>query len=152
MNASKKERNQRLIICRHPITRFRFYKVDICDREKIEEIFEEEKPEIAAFRRMNGVIRCLSDTEKRYELAGDDEAFALALLKKDGVIGRTQVYQEGDRIRIAEGAFEGLESRILKVDRRHTRMQIEIPFNRQMIKTWVEYEIVEPIRKTEEIL
>ncbi len=114
--------------------------------------FEEEKPEITAFRRMNGVIRCLSDTEKRYELAGDDEAFALALLKKDGVIGRTQVYQEGDRIRIAEGAFEGVESRILKVDRRHTRMQIEIPFNRQMIKTWVEYEIVEPVRKTEEIL
>ncbi len=106
--------------------------------------FETEKQEGPAFRRLNGVIRCLSDTEKRYELTGDDEAFALALLKKDGVLGKTRVYQEGDRIRIAEGAFEGLESRILKVDHRHSRMQIEIPFNKQMIKTWVEYEIVEP--------
>ena len=47
-------------------------------------------------------------------------------------------------IRIAGGAFEGVSARILKVERRLSRMQIEIPFARQQVKTWVEYEIVEP--------
>ena len=42
------------------------------------------------------------------------------------------------------GAFSGVTARILKVERRLSRMQIEIPFARQLVKTWVEYEIVEP--------
>ena len=33
---------------------------------------------------------------------------------------------------------------ILKVDRRASRMQIEIPFARRIVKTWVEYEIISP--------
>ena len=66
------------------------------------------------------------------------------LLEKDGVIGKTQVDQEGQIIRIAGGVFEGVTAKILKVERRLSRMQIEIPFARQLVKTWVEYEIVEP--------
>ncbi len=66
--------------------------------------------------------------EKQYELTGSDEAFALMLLRQNGIIGKTQVYQEGQMIRICEGAYEGIETRILKVNRRNMRMQIEIPF------------------------
>jgi len=109
--------------------------------------FEDEKPNISQFWGMNGVIKCLSGKDeeyKRYELSGSDEAFAMTILQHDGVIGKTQVYQEGDRIRIRSGVFEGLATRILKVDRRSSRMQIEIPFANQLIKTWVEYEIVAP--------
>ena len=58
-------------------------------------------------------------------------------------IKKTEVYQEGDRIRIREGVFEGLSTSILKVDRRCKRMLIEIPLIRQPVRTWVEYEIVE---------
>ena len=112
--------------------------------------FEEEKPSISQFRMMNGVIKCLSDTDKHYELTGADETFALSLLQHDGVLGKTRVYQEGDRIRICAGVFDGMQTRILKVDRRNTRMQIEIPFAKQMIKTWVEYEIIEPDSASDE--
>lgn len=104
---------------------------------------EDDKPTITELWRMHGVIRCLSDSDRNYELKGNDEAFALTLLKSDGVIGKTQVYREGDRIRICDGAFEGLETRIVKVDHRGSRMMIEIPFAKQLVRTWVEYEIVE---------
>ena len=107
-------------------------------------LYSEDQPlDITVLRRIPGIIRCLQDQEKRYELSGSDEQFALMLLKKDGVIGKTKVYQEGQMIRICEGVYEGVETKILKVNRRNMRMQIEIPFASQKIKTWVEYEMVE---------
>ena len=48
---------------------------------------------------MDSVLRCLRDSAGRYELTGNDEEFALMLLEKNGIIGKTMVYQEGDRIR-----------------------------------------------------
>ena len=95
-------------------------------------------------RNIPGVIRCLSDQEHRYILQGSDEAFALMLLEKDGIIGKTRVYQEGEMIRICEGAFAGVETKILKVNRRNMRMLIQIPFANMQISTWVEYEMVKP--------
>lgn len=105
--------------------------------------FDEEYPEVTHFRRIYGVIRCLRDTSRQYPLCGNSKAFAEMLLQQDGQIGKTPVYEEGQRIRICEGAFAGLESTILKVDRRASRMQVEIPFAGRNVKTWLEYEIVE---------
>lgn len=104
--------------------------------------FENAPLDIASLRSIQGIIRCLSSTDKQFELSGSDEAFALMLLQKDGVIGKTPVYQEGQMIRICEGAYEGVETKILKVNRRNMRMQIEIPFAGRQVRTWVEYEIV----------
>ena len=111
-------------------------------------LFTEEKiPNPASLTMMQDVNRCLRDSSQRYELSGNDEQFALMLLRKDGVIGKTPVYQEGDCIRIREGAFAGLETRILKVERRASRMLVEIPFADQAVRTWLEYEIVENLEK-----
>ena len=95
-------------------------------------------------RKIHGVIRCLSAGERNFELRGDDRQFALMLLEKDGVIGKTKVCEEGQMIRLQQGAFAGVQARILKVNRRNSRMLIEIPFVHQNVKTWVEYELVEP--------
>ena len=102
--------------------------------------------DIRALRAVPGVIRCLSTTDGQFELSGGDERFALMLLEKGGVIGKTQVYEEGQRIRICDGAYRGLETKILRVDRRNHRMQIEIPFASRAVRTWVEYELVEEAR------
>ena len=99
--------------------------------------------DISSMRRLRGVIRCLCSPDKQYELSGKDEQFALMLLQHQGRIGKTQVYEEGQRIRIREGVYEGLETKILKVNRQKQRMQIEIPFAQMYIRTWVEFEIVE---------
>lgn len=109
-------------------------------------LYKEDAPaDIALLRSIEGVVKCLSDMDRQYELTGADEAFALMLLRKNGVIGKTQVYQEGQMIRIREGAYEGVETKILKVNRRNMRMQIELPFAGRAVKTWVEYEIVKAV-------
>ena len=113
--------------------------------------FEEEWLDISRLRAIDGVIRCLRDQDKRYALSGGDEQFALMLLEKDGVIGKTKVYQEGQLIRLCEGAYKGVETRILKVNRRNMRMQIEIPFAGHSVKTWVEYEVVEEAEAGEDV-
>lgn len=106
-------------------------------------LYAEDGPlDISRVRSIQGVIRCLCTSDGQYELTGSDEQFALMLLKNHGVIGKTQVYEEGQRIRICEGAFEGLETKILKVDRQKKRMQIEIPFANMPVKTWVEFDLV----------
>ena len=93
-------------------------------------------------RFVDGVIRPLSGNNG-YELGGSDEQFALMLLSKDGVIGRTNVYTKGQTVRICEGAFENTKVDILKVDHRNHRIQIQMRFADQIIKTWVNYEMVE---------
>ena len=98
-------------------------------------------------RYLPGVLRCLRTKEESFELSGNDEAFAMMLLRQDGVIGKTLVYEENQKISLTEGAFSGLEAKILKVDHRAHRMQIEIPFAKQLVKTWVEYAIVTPAEK-----
>ena len=98
--------------------------------------------DIRRVQSIEGVIRCLCSSDKRYELQGSDEQFAMLLLHKNGVIGKTKVYEAGQRIRVCEGAYEGLETRILKVNRQKGRMQIEIPFANMPVRTWVEFEIV----------
>ena len=105
--------------------------------------FEEEKAKPYQYYLIDGVIRCLRDSSGQYELTGPDRDFALMLLEKDGVIGKTEVYEEGDRIRIREGAFLNVETQILKVDRRSHRIQIELPFAGRPVRTWVEYEMIE---------
>ena len=104
---------------------------------------ERELLDIRRVQAIRGVIRCLCTADKKYELSGSDERFALMLLQKNGVLGKTKVYEEGQRIRVCEGAYEGIETRILKVNRQKSRMQIDIPFANRHIRTWVEFEIVE---------
>ena len=107
-------------------------------------VYTEDVPlDISFVRTVDGVIRCLCDGDRQYELTGNDEQFALMILRMNGRIGRTKVYREGQMIRICKGAYEGLETKILRVSPRNGRMQIEIPFANMNIKTWVEYEVVE---------
>ena len=97
-----------------------------------------------ALTSMQDVIRCLRTTDRKYELQGQDEAFTLLLRLKGGTLGKTQVYREGDRVRIRDGAFEGVQAEITRLDRRNHRMKIEIPFAGRKVSTWLEYEMTEP--------
>ena len=112
-------------------------------------LYAEEKLEVSKMWLIDGVIRVLRNSDANeehrgtYELKGSDEAFALMLFEKDGRFGRTKVYEEGQVIKLRDSAFRGLETTILKVDRRNERMEIEIPFAGRTIRTWVGYEVVE---------
>lgn len=105
-------------------------------------LYSEEPLEISNCQRTQGVVRCLRDGEGAYELQGKDEEFALFLLEKKGIIGKTQVTEKDGILEIGPKSFGGANVMITKVDRRNTWMQIEIRFLRQIIRTWIEYEIV----------
>ncbi len=104
--------------------------------------FFEEYPDVSHFNAISGVIRCLSDTSRKYTMTDRDKQFALMLLERNGLIGKTKVYEKNGRIHLSEGAFSGLDAAILKVDHRASRMLVEISLAEQPVKTWLEYEIV----------
>ena len=98
---------------------------------------------VQLFRQFEGVLRVLGKKEENYVLQGEDDRFAQSLLAMNGEIGRTKVYQEGQIIHLTDQAFGGVNAKILKVNRRNGRMQVEVPFAGNLVKTWVEYEMVE---------
>ncbi len=104
---------------------------------------EERLEEFYPLRRLDGVLRILGNRDDGYALNGADRQFALVLLSLGGVIGKTPVYEEGQTIRLADRAFAGIEVKILKVNHRNKRLQIELPFADTLVKTWIEYEMVE---------
>ena len=105
-------------------------------------LYSEELLEMSRVRQIPGVIRCLRSSDENYHLAGADDAFAGYILEARGIIGKTRVLEKDHRLELGPEAFGGAKVSILKVDRRAQRMQIEIRFARQMIRTWIEYEIV----------
>lgn len=104
---------------------------------------EEPWEKVGTLWRLKGIHRILGEREDGYALQGTDERFALALLKLGGTLGKTPVYEVGQRIHLADEAFAGVEAKILKVNHRNHRLQIELPFADTLVKTWVEYEMIE---------
>lgn len=92
--------------------------------------------------RLDRIIRCMRDTSMEYRLHGADEEFALMILRKGGIIGKTEVTETDGRFTITDETFQGVPVEILKVDRRNKRMKIEMRFAGNRVQTWVEYEIV----------
>ena len=105
--------------------------------------FEEPVPFPQELKKVDRIIHCLRDTDQTYELQGDDEQFALMLLEKNGVIGKTKVKETNGRLEITDETFQTTKAQILKVDHRNHRMKIEILFATNKVQTWVEYEIIE---------
>lgn len=102
--------------------------------------FEEPFADMQPLRALAGVIRVLHDANNVYELSDADLSFAEMVREKDGCLGKTQVYREGDRICIQQGAFNSLDVKILKVNRRNHTMMIQIPLAGEWVKAWIQYE------------
>ena len=112
--------------------------------------FDELPKELSEYRQIDGLYYFLRYGDGTYALRGSDERFADLLLSQDGLFGRTKVYKVGQMIRISEGVFAGVEAKIVSVNRRYSRMIVEIPFTHAPVRLSLEYELVEEIGKTEE--
>lgn len=100
----------------------------------------------AAFR-MDYVIRLLGDEGSNYTLVGDDDRFARMLYNCGGTIGILKAYQEGDRVRLVEGALGGIEGEIIRLERRKGRAQIRYQFAGSTCTTWVGYDLIDDQEK-----
>ena len=100
----------------------------------------------AAFR-MDYVIRLLGDEGVVGALVGDDDRFARMLYNCGGTIGILKAYQEGDRVRLVEGALGGIEGEIIRLERRKGRAQIRYQFAGSTCTTWVGYDLIDDQEK-----
>lgn len=89
------------------------------------------------------VFRVLRDSEGRWRLCGEDEAFAQALFERDGVIGLSKACFEDGRIRIVEGLLKIYEDRILRVNRRSRTVQVRVGMAGEEATVWLGYELLD---------
>ena len=109
--------------------------VFVCSEEPIENFIE--------IRRMEGVLRCLGQRDEGYRLQGSDLQFARMLYENDGVIGIMKTYREGDRVKLAKHMLGGFNARIIKLDPRKGRAQLQYDFDGTSYKVWVGYDMID---------
>ena len=102
-------------------------------------IFTNEDVDATIRRRIPNVLKLLGDEKSGYKLMGNDLAFAMMLLKNNGVLGKTAVNEVDGILSLTPDSDLGTNARILKVERRKHRMKVEFSFDNQTIATWVEY-------------
>ena len=79
---------------------------------------------------VNGVFRILKNPDGTYCLRNGDERFAIAVFHAGGVLKPVKVdYEEGGKVVIKEGVFKDLNARIVSVDKRKSRLTLEIVFD-----------------------
>ena len=104
---------------------------------------EDPFPDILQARYIPGVFRIIGDSGEKYALSGPDAAFAEMLLERNGVFGKTWVYEENGMLHLYPSDFRNARAKILKVSRKKHRMKIQLRIADQKPTTWVEYEIIE---------
>lgn len=92
--------------------------------------------------RREDVFRILCDSQGRWQLQGENAAFARALFEQDGVIGFSRAYYEGNRIRITDGMLKMYEGRILRVNRRSNTAQVSVGIAGQEVSLWLGFELI----------
>jgi transcriptional antiterminator NusG len=80
-----------------------------------------------ALRRIPGFFRFLRDNQHIEPLSARDREILLHFLSYGEVVRRSKVYFDEDkRIRVISGPLEGMEGRIVKVDRRKGRARVRL--------------------------
>lgn len=92
------------------------------------------------------VIRVLSMDSGIWQLQGEDERFVKWLFQYDGLLGFSQAYKEGDRIRIISGPLKDMEGKIRRVDKRGMSGQVILSFYGKDVPVWLGFELVRTIQ------
>ncbi len=88
------------------------------------------------------VIRILTTDHGEWRLSGADEQFVKWLFHYHGLLGLSQAFKEGDRIRIVSGPLKDMEGKITRVDKRGCSGQVVLSFNGKDIPVWLSFEMI----------
>lgn len=94
------------------------------------------------YKGKNYIIRLLT-IENSWHLKGTDEEFVRWLWERDGLLGLSKAYKEGDRVMIQQGPLKDLEGYITKVDRHNRNGQVKIELFGKKIVVWLAFEMLE---------
>ena len=95
------------------------------------------------------IIRILSLDKGVWQLRGEDERFVKWLFRYDGLLGFSQAYKEGDRIRIVSGPLKDMEGKVKRVDKRGRSGQVILSLYGRDIPVWLGFELLNPINDRE---
>ena len=98
-----------------------------------------EEPILPRFE-IDGIIRCLGNGE----LTGSDLSFAEMLYRQQGVLGQVFLINEGDRCIVSDSSWQGMQGKVVKMDRGRKRCCIEFEFDETKRSIWVGYEMLKP--------
>lgn len=99
---------------------------------------------VLEFPRQN-LIRILTN-DNIWKLCGEDKRFVQWLFQYDGLLGFSQAYQEGARIRIISGPLKDMEGQIARVDKRGRSGQVILTFHGKSVPVWLGFELISPIK------
>lgn len=110
-------------------------------------VYSEEETSFQALRATDGVIRVLTYNERDDAgyLLNEDLNFALRIRREDGVWKKLDAIQEGDFIRITDGALKEMQGKVVAMNRRRHTVQIEMSFLGDLRRIWLGYEITEKL-------
>ena len=91
---------------------------------------------------MPGLIRILRDEKDPLPIPEHEIAVILALTNQGDVIEFSEVYREGDRIKVSNGPMKGLEGIIESYDHRKKRLKIRLELLGQIKKVDLGAELV----------
>ena len=108
-------------------------------------IFSEQAYPFSALKKLDGVVRVLTYGEKDSEgyLTGQDLDFAAWLEKENGLIGKLDAIQEGDFVRIKDGALQEMRGKVIGMNRHRHTVQVEVTLFNAVRTVWLGYEVVE---------
>ena len=91
---------------------------------------------------VGGIVRWLGKESGMGELTGTDLEFAMNLYQKDGVIGRTTIFKEGENVRVKDPLFENYHGAVVQIDHRKERAKIRFFFDGQERFIWLACDIL----------
>lgn len=89
------------------------------------------------------VYRLLRYQDSGWQLMGADRALAQRFHSAGGVVGMSQAYFDGDRIRIVDGFMKDYEGQIMRVNRRAQTAQVVLSIAGRSMTVWLGYELME---------
>ena len=108
-------------------------------------VFSDEKYPFGTLKKVDGVVRVLTYGEKDEEgyLTGNDLDFAAWLERENGLIGKLDAIQEGDFVRITDGALQEMQGKVIAMNRHRHSVQVEVTLFNATRTVWLGYEVVE---------
>jgi transcriptional antiterminator NusG len=93
-------------------------------------------------KKLPGLLKILRDESEPLPIPEHEIAVILALTNQGDVIDFSEVYKEGDRIKVARGPMKGLEGIIESYDHRKKRLKIRLEILGQVKKVDIGAEFV----------
>lgn len=111
--------------------------------------FETEENDASKFRflrSVNGFVRFLPSSREVHPLVGADLEIVKSILTFGSTVGIVPVvFDENDRIVIVDGPFKDMSGKVVSVNRRNKRVNIELEFMGGVNIVGLSYELVQKI-------